>query len=84
MYKKLTKHGNSLAIVIDKPILRMLKIDGNSNIDLRIEGNQLIIKKGKPGKARAEGLILNERKVDQIAKKILKKYSPLFEKLAKK
>jgi hypothetical protein len=27
MVKKLTKHGNSLALVIDKPILELLKID---------------------------------------------------------
>jgi antitoxin component of MazEF toxin-antitoxin module len=26
MNKKLTKHGNSLALVIDKPILELLKI----------------------------------------------------------
>jgi hypothetical protein len=27
MVKKLTKHGNSLALVIDRPILDLLKID---------------------------------------------------------
>ncbi len=80
MYKKLTKHGNSLAVVIDKPILKMLKIDKNSAINLRIEGNELIIKKGRQKKAKSA----NRRSVDQIANKILKKYSPLFEKLAKK
>ena len=27
MIKKLTKHGNSVALVIDRPILELLKID---------------------------------------------------------
>jgi hypothetical protein len=27
MVKKLTKHGNSLALVIDRPILELLRID---------------------------------------------------------
>ena len=27
MVKRLTKHGNSLALVIDRPILDLLKID---------------------------------------------------------
>jgi hypothetical protein len=31
MVKKLTKHGNSLALVIDRPILDLLKIDAGDS-----------------------------------------------------
>ncbi len=43
MTKRLTKHGNSLAIVIDKPILEMLKITDKSNLEMRVEDGELII-----------------------------------------
>ncbi len=33
MIKKLTKHGNSLALVIDRPILDLLRIDPDTPLD---------------------------------------------------
>jgi antitoxin MazE len=43
MIKVLTKHGNSLALLIDKPILDLLKIDANTRIDVRTNGKDLIL-----------------------------------------
>lgn len=43
MVKKLTKHGNSLALVIDRPILELLKIDSETPLDLTTDGHRLII-----------------------------------------
>ena len=43
MIKTLTKHGNSLAVLIDKPILDLLKIDANTRIDVRTNGKDLIL-----------------------------------------
>ncbi len=43
MVKKLTKHGNSLALVIDRPILDLLNIDPDTPLDIRTDGKQLII-----------------------------------------
>ena len=34
MIKKLTKHGNSLALVIDKGILELLEIDADTPISV--------------------------------------------------
>lgn len=43
MVKKLTRHGNSLALVIDRPILDLLKIDEGTPLDIRTDGKRLII-----------------------------------------
>ena len=43
MVKKLTKHGNSLALVIDRPILDLLKIDPETLLDVSTDGKQLIV-----------------------------------------
>lgn len=43
MTKKLTRHGNSLALVIDKPILELLKIDSDTPLEIKTEGESLIV-----------------------------------------
>lgn len=43
MIKKLTKHGNSLALVIDRPILELLKIDPETSLEVSTDGKRLII-----------------------------------------
>ena len=43
MIKKLSKHGNSLALVIDRPILELLKIDEETNLNLATDGQTLIV-----------------------------------------
>ena len=43
MLKKLTKHGNSLALVIDRPILDLLKIDTETPLDISTDGTRLIV-----------------------------------------
>jgi antitoxin component of MazEF toxin-antitoxin module len=45
MVKKLTKHGNSLALVIDRPILDLLNIDPETPLDISTDGKQLIVKR---------------------------------------
>lgn len=43
MIKKLVKHGNSSALIIDKPIIEMLHIDENTNLELSTDGVNIII-----------------------------------------
>ena len=43
MIKKLTRHGNSLALVIDRPILDLLKIEADIPLDISTDGQVLII-----------------------------------------
>ena len=43
MVKKLTKHGNSLALVIEKGVLDLLDIDDSTPLDISTDGKVLII-----------------------------------------
>ena len=43
MIKKLTKHGNSLALVIDRPVLDLLEIKSDTPVSVTTDGKCLII-----------------------------------------
>ena len=43
MVKTLTQHGNSLALVIDKPILDLLNIDETTPLSITTDGKALQI-----------------------------------------
>lgn len=43
MIKKLSKHGNSLALVIDRPILELLGISETSSLEVSTDGETLIV-----------------------------------------
>jgi len=43
MTKTLIKHGNSLALVIDKPILEMLRISADTPLELTSNGDSLLV-----------------------------------------
>jgi antitoxin MazE len=43
MVKKLTRHGNSLALVIDRAVLDLLKIDSDTPLDISTDGQVLVI-----------------------------------------
>ncbi len=43
MMKKLTKHGNSLALVIERPVLELLNIDPDTPLDVTTDGEVLMI-----------------------------------------
>lgn len=53
MVKKLTRHGNSLALVIDKPILELLKISADTPLDISTDGRRLIIAPSREGDRRS-------------------------------
>jgi antitoxin MazE len=74
MVKKLTKHGNSLALVIDRPILDLLKIDHETPLDISTDGKQLIIAPAKPSARR--------KKLDAAQDWAHKRYAKAFQKLA--
>ena len=56
MIKTLTKHGNSMALVIDKPILELLKIESDTPLEVSTDGSALVIKpvRDKARKAKFE------------------------------
>ncbi len=43
MIKKLTRHGNSMALVIERSVLDLLKIDNDTPVEVSTDGNVLII-----------------------------------------
>lgn len=43
MIKTLTKHGNSYALIIDKPILELLKIEPDSPLEIHTDGRTLFV-----------------------------------------
>jgi antitoxin component of MazEF toxin-antitoxin module len=73
MKKKLSTVGNSLGLVIERPILELLKIDRDTELEMTTDGNRLIIEPIRSGK---KGLRAS-------AEKIMKKHDSTFKKLAK-
>lgn len=43
MRKNLTKHGNSLAIVIEKPVLDLLGADADTPFEITTDGQALVL-----------------------------------------
>ena len=52
MAKTLIKHGNSLALVIDKPILQMLQITADTPLELTTNGDSILISPVRDKKRR--------------------------------
>jgi len=74
MVKKLTKHGNSLALVIDRPILELLKINPDTALDISTDGKQLIVAPVKDSTRR--------KKFEAAQEWAHKRYGKAFRKLA--
>lgn len=43
MVKTLIRHGNSYALIIDKPILDLLQIEPDTPIEIRTDGDVLVL-----------------------------------------
>lgn len=43
MIKRLTRHGNSMALVIDRPVLDLLKIDPETPLEITTDGERLVV-----------------------------------------
>jgi antitoxin component of MazEF toxin-antitoxin module len=56
MRKKLSAIGNSLGIIIEKPILELMDIDRDTDLELTTDGHRLIIEpiRRRPRKRLAE------------------------------
>lgn len=53
MVKTLTKHGNSYALVIDKPILELLKITPETPLEITTDGQVLVLSPVRDAKRKA-------------------------------
>ena len=74
MVKTLTKHGNSYALVIDKPILEMLQITPETPLELATNGDTLVIRPVRDKK--------RQKKLDKTLEEINRKYGRALKKLA--
>jgi antitoxin component of MazEF toxin-antitoxin module len=73
MIKKLTKHGNSLALIIDRPVLDLLNIDAETPLDISTDGQVLIITPAQDKKRRErfqEALESTNRKYGRALKRL--------------
>jgi antitoxin component of MazEF toxin-antitoxin module len=75
MIKKLTKHGNSLALLIDKAVLDLLKIDADTPLEITTDGGILIISPVRDKRQR--------KKFEQALEETNRKYQKMLKRLAK-
>ncbi len=73
--KRLTRQGNSSALIIDRPLMELLDIDTETPLKVTVEGRKLII----------EPLSGEERKArfGQVMEKTGRRHAELFRRLAK-
>ena len=74
MIKKLSKHGNSLALIIDRPVLELLNIGPDTPLEVSTDGQVLIVAPVSPAKG--------QRKFEEALKKTNHKYSEMLKRLA--
>jgi antitoxin MazE len=73
MVKTLTKHGNSLALVIDKPILDLLKIEADTPLEITTDGQRLMIEPADPKR---------RTKLAAAKRKVMAEWKDVFKRLA--
>ena len=74
MIKKLTKHGNSLALVIDRGILDLLDISADTPLTIKTDGKCLIVTPAPDAPRR--------KKFRTALAKVNRQYGPALRKLA--
>jgi antitoxin component of MazEF toxin-antitoxin module len=75
MIKTLTKHGNSLALVIERPILELLGATIDTPFEVVTDGQSLVLTPIKDVK--------REDKFRESLNKVSKRYAEAFKELAK-
>ena len=73
MTKRLIQHGNSAALVIDKPIMELLNITNETTFQLSTDGKNIIL---SPQNER-----IQEKDILESLEKINKKYGKVLKKL---
>jgi antitoxin MazE len=74
MIKKMVSHGNSAALIIDKPILEILKIDMDTPLEVSTDGKNLIISPVQDAK--------REKRFRAALQKVNRKHGKILKKLA--
>ena len=74
MIKKLVSHGNSAALIIDKPILDILKVDMDTPLEITTDGKNIIIS--------PVGSSVREKKFKAVLAKVNRVHGKTIRKLA--
>jgi antitoxin MazE len=74
MIKKLVSHGNSAALIIDKPIMDLLNVDMSTPLEITTDGKNLIV---SPVDSKTR-----ENKIKAAMNKVNKKHGKTLRKLA--
>jgi len=74
MHKRLTAVGNSLGLIIEKPILDLLGIDRETDLDMQTDGDGLIIRPLKGARSR---------RLKAASKEVMNAHNETFSKLSK-
>lgn len=72
MVKKLVSHGNSAALIIDKPILELLNVGMETLLEVTTDGRSLIISPVEDPR-REKRVRTALRKINRVHAKTLKK-----------
>jgi antitoxin component of MazEF toxin-antitoxin module len=75
MIKTLQKHGNSQALVLDKPIIDALGINSDTPLQLTISGSSLIISPANVG--------IGQNRIAESLDKLRPRYGEMLKNLAK-
>ena len=81
MKKTLSRYGNSLALIIDKPILELLNITGDTVLPSKTDGTQLIITPEHVADADDKAKN-NAKKVRKAIEEVMEEYAEGFKRLA--
>jgi antitoxin component of MazEF toxin-antitoxin module len=82
MIKKLSKFGNSLALIIDKPILELFDIDATTELQIKADGKSLVITPVIKGLKRYKTISKN-KKTQKAFEETIDQYKTTLKKLAK-
>ena len=74
MIKSLTKHGNSWALVIDKPILELLRVSPETEFEIMSDGQCLVLTPIRSAK--------EEKKFQQSLEMVHKRFGKAMKRLA--
>ena len=74
MIKNLTKHGNSYALVIDKPIMELLRVSPDTPFDIITDGQSLVLTPVRSAK--------QEQKFEKALESVHKRFGRAMKRLA--
>jgi len=83
MKKRLSRYGNSLALIIDKPILELLHITEDTVLNISTDGSSITIKPQGGEIHASQYKVSDNPKVQKAFEEMMEKYAPAFKKLAK-